>query len=114
LEKDRVESNLPSGKKKQKKYRDKPESVSVFRFDLQHQIKSLLSEPLFHDVSNLVVNEQDLFGKYIPPDGVLDEIQSGAWYSRTYDKILSYHVNSDLPVMVLPLKLYCDKLAWIP
>jgi hypothetical protein len=115
LEKDRVETNMAArGKKKQKKYRDKPEAVSVFRFDVRHQIKSLLAEPLFHDISNLVVNKEDPFGKYVPPNGVLDEIQSGAWYSRTYDKILETHNDSDLPAMVLPLKIYCDKTGVDP
>jgi hypothetical protein len=112
LEKDRVDTRNPAGKKKPVKFRDKPQMVSVFRFDIQHQIKSLLSEPLFHDARNLVVNEQDPFGKYIPPNGVLDEIQSGAWYSRTYDKILASHTDSEeLPAMVLPLKIYCDKTS---
>jgi hypothetical protein len=115
LEKDRVDSLKPTGKKKPMKFRDKPQMVSVFRFEIQHQIKSLLSEPLFHNASNLVVNEQDPFGKYIPPNGVLDEIQSGAWYSRTYDKILASHNDSEeLPAMVLPLKIYCDKTGVDP
>jgi hypothetical protein len=64
LENDRVETSTAGGKKKQKKFRDKPQMVSVFRFDLRHQIKSLLAEPLFHDISNLVVNKEDPFGKY--------------------------------------------------
>jgi hypothetical protein len=79
--------------------------VSVFRFDLRHQIKSLLAEPLFHDISCLVVNKEDPFGKFLPLNGVLDEIQSGDWYRRTYDKIISSNLDSDFPIMVLPLKL---------
>jgi hypothetical protein len=114
LEKDQMPKDGAHGKKKERKFRDKPQMVSVFRYDIRHQVKSLLAEPLFHDMSNLVVNKEDPFGKYLPSNSILDEIQSGEWYSRTYDKIVSLHMDSELPAMVLPIKLYCDKTGVDP
>jgi hypothetical protein len=41
-----------------------PDTVYVYRFDIENQIRDLLAEDIFNDVSNLVINPLNPFGKY--------------------------------------------------
>jgi hypothetical protein len=85
-------------------------TATVYWFDVKHQIQDLRMDDLFFDANNLVVNCNKPFSQYIPEDGMIDEIQSGQWYQRTYDQM----VEDPSKVIILPLKLYCDKTGLDP
>jgi hypothetical protein len=82
----------------------------AYHFDLRHQIHDLLADELFYNMDNLVVNQDKLFAKYVPKDGLLDEIHSGEWYNRTYED----KVKHPSQTIILPIKLYCDKTGLDP
>lgn len=46
---------------------------------------SLLNDPELNQLENLVINQSDPFGKYVPPDGRLGEVNSGAMYQLAYE-----------------------------
>jgi hypothetical protein len=100
----------PPIQKRGEKTSPKPLFAPVYRFDIRHQIKDLLADDMFYDVQNLVVNHNKPFSKYIPEDGMVDEIHSGEWYSRTYDEM----VVDESTTIILPLKFYCDKTGLDP
>jgi hypothetical protein len=88
-----------------------PYTVYVYRFNIENQIRDLLAEDIFNDVSNLVINPLNPFGKYTPPDNRYDEIHSGDWYQRTYDERI---VDSDHQIL-LGIKIYVvDKTGCDP
>lgn len=89
--------------------RSKSETVNVYRFDVEKQIRDLIASEIFHDDNNLVINRKSPFGKYVPEDGRYDEIHSGDWYNRTYDE---YVRNED--DFLLAIKLYCNKTGCDP
>jgi hypothetical protein len=67
--------------------------ASVFVFVAEEQIKSILNNiDLFQDIDNLVVDPDNLFGRYRTPDGKLGEVYSGQWYDHTYK-----HLIKDIP-----------------
>jgi hypothetical protein len=45
-----------------------PDTVYVYRFNVEQQIRDLLIEDIFNDVSNLVINPENPFGQYQSPD----------------------------------------------
>jgi hypothetical protein len=61
-------------------------------------------------MSNLVVNHDKPFAKYVPPDGMLDEIHSGEWYDRSWDA----RMKDPLTEIILPIKIYCNKTGLDP
>jgi hypothetical protein len=108
-----VKLELPPSRKE--KDEEQPEvTAPVYRFDIRHQICDLLRDDLFFDMNNLVVNRNKPFDKFVPDDGMLDEIHSGEWYSRTYDDIMQNKAKDPKNTIVLPLKLYCDKTGLDP
>jgi hypothetical protein len=63
--------------------------ASVFVFDAEEQIKSILNNiDLFQNIVNLVVDPDNPFGRYRSPDGKLGEVYSGQWYDRTYNHLI--------------------------
>jgi hypothetical protein len=63
-----------------------PDTVYVYQFNIENQIRDLLAEDIFNDVSNLIINSVNPFGKYTSPDNRYDEIHSGDWYQCTYNE----------------------------
>jgi hypothetical protein len=106
----KIELEQPIPKRGQPDDTEEAVTATVYRFDVKHQIHDLLMDDLFFDVNNLVVNRNKPFSRYVPEDGMIDEIQSGQWYERTYDQF----VDDPFKVIILPLKLYCDKTGLDP
>ena len=85
---------------------------SVFVFDAEEQIKSLLNDmELFSDIDNLVVDPENPFGRYISPDGRLGEVYSGNWYDHAYTELIDKNPspNGSPPKFFLGINLYLDK-----
>ena len=91
-----------------------PENIQVLggpeipRFPFLGQILDLLNSTDFQESKNLVVNSNKatIFGKFIPAENEsLLEINSGKWYSDTYDKLVKDPANEWL----FPLIFYIDK-----
>jgi hypothetical protein len=87
-----------------------PDTVYVYRFNVEQQIRDLLAEDIFNDVSNLVINPENPFGQYQSPDNRYDEINSGDWYKRTYEERITDPDNQ----VLLGIKLYVDKTGCDP
>lgn len=78
------------------------------KFNLLDQIRDLMVSSEFQKVENLVVNKDPAFRfhKYVVPDDEqLLEVNSGRWYSETYDK-LGIDPTQD---WLFPLIFYIDK-----
>ena len=79
--------------------------IKVTRFDFKTQMRSLLDDPVLNRDENLVINENDRFQRYIPPDGRLGECLSGSWYNHAWDEMeKDGHSN-----FMIPIILYIDK-----
>jgi hypothetical protein len=60
--------------------------LDVVVFPFATMLSSLLNCPMLNKLENLVVNPLDRFGRYVSPDGLLGEVNSGKWYQDTYDQ----------------------------
>jgi hypothetical protein len=50
-----------------------PDTINVTTFDFRCQLACLLDDPVLNRDENLVINAEDHFQKYVPPDGCLGE-----------------------------------------
>ena len=50
---------------------------------------SLFNDVLLNQKKNLVVNTNNEFSKYIPPNNQLGEVKSGKWYKVAYDNCIT-------------------------
>jgi hypothetical protein len=83
-----------------------PESVDVWVFNFLEQMKDLLSNHrIFGDLDNLDVNPNDRFGRYHRADGMVNEVNSGAWYQAAYNRLITDPENE----MLFPVIIYVDK-----
>jgi hypothetical protein len=92
-----------------------PKSVEITKinafvpcFSILDQIMDLIASADFQNLDNLVVNDDPtaLFGKFDTPDGSsLLEVNSGRWYSDTYDQL----IKDPATEWLFPLILYVDK-----
>ena len=62
--------------------------LDVVVFPFATMLSSLLNCPILDKIENLVVNPSNRFGRYVDPDGRLDEVNSGRWYQDTYDQLI--------------------------
>jgi hypothetical protein len=80
----------------------------IVRFDFVSCLMDLLLDTDLMSLENLVINPDAPYTKYVSPDGLLDEINSGCWYDRAYTKesprniCSSCHSSSTLTKQVLP------------
>jgi hypothetical protein len=81
------------------------DEVPVTKFDFVSQLHSLLSDKELNTSANLVVNQDDPFSRYIPPDGKLKECLSGTWYNHAWDH-MEQTTNCNY---MIPIILYIDK-----
>lgn len=92
-------------------------TASVLRWNFQEQLVAMLrNKQLFGVLDNLNISEDDPFGMFVPQDGRIGEMMSGALYRRTYQKYQSNHVQAfkkgevhTQNFFLLPLGLYMDK-----
>ena len=61
--------------------------MPVVCFDFIPMLLSLFNDQDINQLDNLVINPDDPFGKYVSPDGRLDEINSGAFYNLAYENM---------------------------
>jgi hypothetical protein len=81
------------------------DTISVTTFDFISQFHSLLSDPLLNVPENLVLNAEDPFTQYVPPDGLLGECLSGSWYRNAW----AHMEQEQLGNFMIPIILYIDK-----
>jgi len=82
-----------------------PDTINVTTFDFRRQLACLLDDPVLNRDENLVINAEDHFQKYVPPDGRLGECLSGSWYNHAWDTMVA---NGSCNFMI-PIILYIDK-----
>jgi hypothetical protein len=71
-----------------------PDTVYVYQFNIENQIRDLLAEDIFHAVNP--------FGKYTSPENRYDEIHKSDWYQCTYDE----QIDDPDHQVLLGLKIY--------
>jgi Plavaka transposase len=79
--------------------------VKVTVFDFTTQLCSLLDDPVLNRDENLVLNEEDRFKRYVPPNGRLGECLSGSWYNHAWDEM----EKDGLCNFMIPIIFYIDK-----
>ena len=59
-------------------------------FDFVPTLTSLLEDPVLNQIQNLDVNfdVNERFKKFVPPNNLLDSINSGLWYESAYNKLI--------------------------
>ena len=82
-----------------------PDTIGVTRFNFVKQLRSLLDDPVLNRDENLVLNQDDRFQRYYPPDGRLGECLSGSWYNHAWDEM----EKDGLCNFMIPIILYIDK-----
>jgi hypothetical protein len=85
--------------------KDTIDVIKVTRFDFVTQLRSLLDDPVLNRDENLVINPEDRFQKYSPPDGRLGECISGSWYNHAWDEMEKDGICN----FMIPIILYIDK-----
>jgi hypothetical protein len=81
------------------------EQINVTVFDFVKQVTSLLADSELNCGSNLVINSDNPFARYTPPDGKLGECISGSWYNHAWDHMETMTNNT----FMIPIILYIDK-----
>ena len=84
---------------------EQDDTIKVTRFDFTTQLRSLLDDPVLNRDENLVLNPDDRFQKYSPPDGRLGECISGSWYQHAWDEMVSDGICD----FMIPNIFYIDK-----
>ena len=79
--------------------------ANVVTFQFEDMLNSLLTDPELTCPENLVMNPQDPFGKYVAPNGLLGEINTGKWYRNAYD----YCVKDPETDFLCPIILFIDQ-----
>jgi len=74
--------------------------VPVTRFDFNKMLMSLLLDPkIMGELTNLDVNPEDPFSKYVSPTGRLSTAHSGVWYKKTYDLCIKLANDFLVPII---------------
>jgi hypothetical protein len=101
--------NMKNMRPMKKKITFKGESVEsvIVCFDFVANLLSILSDTTINRLENLAVNPDDVFGKYVAPDDLLGELNSGRWYDKAYKHCI---VIPGIDFLC-PILLYIDKTA---
>jgi hypothetical protein len=78
--------------------------VPVVCFDFSTAVISLFNDPRVNQLENLIINPDDPFGKYISPDGKLNDVNSAQIYELAYNHCCT--TDKDFLALVI---LYMDK-----
>ena len=81
------------------------DKVPVTTFDFVGQVLSLLSDRELNTLDKLVVNRDDPFTRYEPPDGRVGESLSGSWYRNAW----THMEESTNCTFMIPIILYIDE-----
>ena len=80
-------------------------TMNVVCCDFTSMLFLLLQDKNLNRNQNLVVNPNDVFSKYVSPNGKLGEVNSGSWYEQTYRTMVK-DPNKDF---LLPIIFAMDK-----
>ena len=81
--------------------------VEVVHFSVEEAIRSLLLDNLNNIVGNLIINEDDPFGKFKPKDpDYINEILCGDAYQNNYERFIPKDPTQNY--FIVPFKLYLD------
>lgn len=75
--------------------------TNVVVFNVPTLLASLFNDTELNQCSNLVVNSTNRFGKYIPKDNRLGEVNSGWWYNTAYNNMVQDPDNDFLCPLIL-------------
>jgi Plavaka transposase len=81
--------------------------VEVVYFSVEAAVRSLLNDPMNRVSTNMVINRDDPFGKYVPSDpDIIDEVLSADVYQKNYHRFIPKDPKQNY--FVVPLCLYMD------
>src|SRR5687767_4135610 len=100
-------SNLDYLRPKTKQVTLPPDNLvlDVICYDFSSMLSALLNDKEINKLSNLVVDPNDPFAKYVSPSGKLGEVNSGYWYQQAYKNLVKDSNNDFL----LPIIFAMDK-----
>lgn len=75
--------------------------TNVVVFNVPILLASLFNDTELNQCGNLVVNSTNRFGKYIPNDNCLGEVNSSRWYNTAYNNMVQDPNNNFLCPLIL-------------
>jgi hypothetical protein len=87
--------------------------VQTTVFNFTNQLFTLVSDQaLFGNLDNLDVTVDDLFAKYVPPNGLLSTVNSGQWYNLAYQHEVKEPTKDFVMPIIFPVtKRACGKVG---
>jgi hypothetical protein len=87
-------------------------NTTVVFFDFISSLKAIFEDPIINRDDNLLVNPDDHFTPYIPPDGLLGEAITGSWYRHACETMIK-DPDKDLffPLVRHPMQFISPKTA---
>ena len=79
--------------------------LNVTCYDFSTMLSALMNDKKLNQITNLIVNPEDPFAKYVSPNGKLGEINSGYWYHQAYNNL----VTDSKEDFLLPIIFAMDK-----
>jgi len=79
--------------------------LQVTCYNFSCMLSALMNDQNLNQVTNLIVNKDDPFAKYVSPNGKLGEINSGYWYHQAYNNLVT-DIQEDF---LLPIIFAMDK-----
>ena len=79
--------------------------LNVVTFSVPAMLESLFNDARLNKYENLVINPNNIFGKYDPPNNRYGEVNSGQWYQIAYQNCIKNNETNFL----CPLILASDK-----
>jgi hypothetical protein len=83
-------------------------TITTPTFDIVHQIRRILQDPVLFNPANVILNKDDPFAPYEPNDSI-SNIQDGAAYQATEKEIRARPENQGILILIACLKFYIDK-----
>ena len=81
--------------------------IRVIHFSVEAAIRSLLNDPLNHNPTNVVINANDPFAKYVPINpNTAEEVLGADIYQDNFERFIPVDPNQNY--LIFPICLYAD------
>jgi hypothetical protein len=77
--------------------------LPVVRFDFITALLSLFNDTSLNRLENLVIDPANPYGRYVSPDGLLGEVNSGAFYDMAYENLVKDPTKDFMTCLILQM-----------
>ena len=77
--------------------------LPVVRFDFISVLLSLFNDTSLNRLENLVIDPANPYGRYVAPDGLLGEVNSGAFYDMAYENLVKDPKKDFMTCLILQM-----------